>query len=395
MNNSWLQLLPGTFLWTNDNDGILYNTDSKSSYTFSLSGLIKNWCRLLGNYENLYCIEIKINNEMSDEVSNWLSNIQEMKFGKILSFENCQSKPVSFPPLLYLEKKINKTDQSKNDNLLSYLHEIAFYIGGQETEHPEYYKQLYYPVYSESTLSVKQINKVISHTKGYNLQALYFIGVSCLPPKEVESFIQSIAGFEHKKILIAKLTELGFYVNLIHSNNQCNFQLTVLCHSVAEYENALEKANVLSNVKYILLLTNIEEYIDAEKKDILDSVTLFPVCTGNNDAFFKENIFMTEEEIKQLGLNKREIFRNQTLNSNFFGKLIVMPDGKIYTNPNTNPRGTIHDSIYDIIYTEMTENGSWMETRTESPCNSCIYQWLCPPISNYEYVLGKFNLCFR
>lgn len=391
MNKSWLQLFPETFLWIKGNNGLLYNTHSQKCYPFTLVGIINDWCNQLCDCENLYCIDIR--KDVSNEASQWLSDIQEMKFGRLISVETYPNKPVSLPPLLYLEKKTDRDDPSKNEKLLSYLHEIAFYIGGNETEHPEYYKQLYYPVYSDKTLSVNQIDEILKHTKGYNLQTVHFIGVSSLPPDQIDLFVQCTSAFEHKKTVVAKLSEVDFYFNLIQANRICNYHLTVLCHSVSEYKEAFEKVNTLQDVKYLLLLTDVDDYMEAEKENILDAVTLIPVYTGKNNVFFTENVFITEEDIRQPGLNKREIFRNQTINSNFFGKLTIMPDGEIYANPNTTALGTINDSIYNLIYKEMTSNSSWMKTRTDSPCDKCVYQWLCPPVSTYEYILKKPNLC--
>lgn len=391
MNKSWLLLFPETFLWVKGNNGLLYNTHTQQCYPFTPAEIINDWCNRLSDCENLYCIEIE--DKIQGEAIQWLADIQEMKFGKLIPVETYPNKPVSLPPLLYLDRKIDTDDPSKNEKLLSYLHEIAFYLGGNETEHPEYYKQLYYPVYSGKTLHVDRIDEIIKHTKGYNLQTLYFIGMSCLPSDQIDLFVQYTSAFENRKILVAKLPELDFYFNLIHTNSICNYYLTVICHSVSEYKEASKIVNTLPAVKYILLLTDEEEYMEAEKENILDAVTLFPVYTGKNDIFFKENVFMTEEDILRPGLNKREIFRNQTINSNFFGKLVIMPDGEIYVPTNTTPVGSVNDSIYDLIHKEMASNSSWMKTRTDAPCNTCVYQWLCPPVSTYEYILKKPNLC--
>lgn len=37
---------------------------------------------------------------------------------------------------------------------------------------------------------------------------------------------------------------------------------------------------------------------------------------------------------------------------------------------------------------------NWRKTRLQlSPCDKCIYCFICPPPSNYEIVVGKNNLC--
>lgn len=98
--------------------------------------------------------------------------------------------------------------------------------------------------------------------------------------------------------------------------------------------------------------------------------------------------------ILDLQPTKREIYANQTINRNEFGKITVLPNGDILANPNNKKLGTIKDDrIHDIIYREMTEGNSWLRIRDQKPCCDCIYQWLCPSPSNYESVIGKPNLC--
>jgi len=93
-------------------------------------------------------------------------------------------------------------------------------------------------------------------------------------------------------------------------------------------------------------------------------------------------------------LTKRELFAKKELNTNFFGKLTIFPDGNIYSNPNERPLGTIKDSLYEMLYKELTEGYAWMLTRDQKePCTKCRFKFLCPPISNYEFAIGKFNLC--
>jgi len=53
------------------------------------------------------------------------------------------------------------------------------------------------------------------------------------------------------------------------------------------------------------------------------------------------------------------------------------------------------DVLLDIIY-QMLKNktGDWFLIRSQvEPCKKCIYNFLCPPVSNYEFVMNSNNLC--
>ena len=69
-------------------------------------------------------------------------------------------------------------------------------------------------------------------------------------------------------------------------------------------------------------------------------------------------------------------------------------DYKVYSCPNDKALGTIvKDTVREILYKEFTVSKSWFKVRLEhESCRHCIYNTLCPPITNYELFLGK-TLC--
>jgi pseudo-rSAM protein len=110
--------------------------------------------------------------------------------------------------------------------------------------------------------------------------------------------------------------------------------------------------------------------------------------------FFRENLFTGKEDIFSEILSIRKIFRNQKLNSNFFGTLYIMPDGTVKANMNTKAIGnTRQDTVLGLLYKEMSENTAWRKIRNSQPCDKCLYQFLCPAPSDYERATGRLNLC--
>jgi len=49
--------------------------------------------------------------------------------------------------------------------------------------------------------------------------------------------------------------------------------------------------------------------------------------------------------------------------------------------------------LINIIEKELIENTTWCVIRNKTHCYNCIYQFLCPSISGYEWVINKNNLC--
>lgn len=126
----------------------------------------------------------------------------------------------------------------------------------------------------------------------------------------------------------------------------------------------------------------------------MEHVRLVPYYNGTNRSFFEKNIYVTEEDLSNRITSKNDIFARQKLNTNFFGKLYLFPDGTLYAHLAEEPLGIIpYSSLPEMIFKELSEGKSWLNVRERKPCTSCRYQWICPSPSDYERVLGSPNLC--
>lgn len=85
----------------------------------------------------------------------------------------------------------------------------------------------------------------------------------------------------------------------------------------------------------------------------------------------------------------------QVINPFNFGKLYILNDGSAYANLNRARIGNIKtDSLKSLVLKILEREKSWTRTRKHvTPCKSYRFNALCPPIANYEYVLGKYNVC--
>ena len=76
--------------------------------------------------------------------------------------------------------------------------------------------------------------------------------------------------------------------------------------------------------------------------------------------------------------DSKDLLIKSTINSNYFGKLIFMSNGDIYSNIHSSKVGNLADNkLHEIIYREI-DNGNWVFTRKKaSPCKECIYNIFC------------------
>jgi len=158
-----------------------------------------------------------------------------------------------------------------------------------------------------------------------------------------------------------------------------------------------EIINNYENADFVFLIRN---ELDYETVDVLynkynfKTFKIVPVYTGDNLDFFENYVYLSKEDVFNKPLTHGEIFRNQKLNFNKFGILNILTNGDIKANLNAKTIGNVyHDSLLKVIYNELSENTAWRKRRNAEPCESCLYQYICPPVSNYESVIGKPNLC--
>ena len=122
---------------------------------------------------------------------------------------------------------------------------------------------------------------------------------------------------------------------------------------------------------------------------------MIPLYTDKNLLFFEKYVFNSLDDILEEPVSRKTVFRRQTLNENFFGKLTIFPDGEVYANLNFSPIGKYpQQSLKELAFKELTQPTAWFYLRDQSsPCADCVNRYLCPSPSNYELVMNKANLC--
>lgn len=385
-----LIILPGVFIWEKGDRVIFYNPNSFKSLVLSAGHPgIKMILSALGDYDNLYEIELDTNN-MEAEVRDFVNEIVSGGFG-IISEKTTGI--ISLPPLLNIQSvKKKEYGESDEDVLLEYFTELTIYPFGTNEGYPDYYRQTYFPVTSGARLPNKEIVKFLENNRTPYLNNINLV-IPCID-NEVYSLVEFLGSYgvnivihttENDKERIGKLKKF------ISTYPTLSIQLVRLGNS--EPEGFYSDPEKLSFSFLVRSEAELEKYMSDIEEYQLNDHSFIPIF-DNNLKFFEDNVFLTEDDILNSKLTKRNIFINQSVNSNFFGALTILPDGGIYSNVNRPAIGTIDDNILEIISSEMKEDHSWRYIRNQKPCSDCLYQWLCPSPSNYEFVINKPNLCF-
>ena len=394
-------LYPHIYYTTNsENKLLLYNTETGVSIE-SDSGICRELIEDVYKPVNLGVIDLTDNYLNDSDVVCFIEQIAEKDFGKIIDVTPDMPKIINLLPILNLQDDVErlKVDDKSDvgEKSLRYLNELNIYLNNSCNSHCSYcsvyYKQMKscYKGLSNTVILPGKIKELLDSLAYSSLKKINFLGGNILLYPHLNELAALLRNYDfdfHFWIHAENLMQMSFVSNL---------KQEIIVHFPTDI-NAIKKyIGKKDNQTFHFFIENEKQYADAVsiiEATGIKGYRIAPVYTGNNSLFFKENIYLSKEDIFASTIPHRIIFCNQKLNSNHFGKLYILSDGEIKANINTSTLGNIYEnSLLEIIATELDTNTAWRVIREEAPCNDCLYQYLCPPPSNYETVIGKTNLC--
>lgn len=250
-------------------------------------------------------------------------------------------------------------------------------------------------------LSIIHIKKIIDDLKGTALQKINIIGGNIFNYSEMEELNNLLRDWSkyveysiHYKNIIGNTDK----INLLNRGSSLNLLVDneIDIEILSEVKELIDGKNIKTKFSFAVGKNadfNIIEKIISKLK--INDYIIYPYYNKSNISLFLNNVFINKQDIFEAQPSQNDIFTRQTLNPLSFGQLYVTCNGNIYSNLNNPMLGNINNiSIYDSVYKEMDTGKSWWKLRTNiQPCRNCLYNLLCPPISNYEYTIGKYNLC--
>ena len=400
MKRYWLVLFPDTFLWIKNSDGIIYNSKNFKHFTFRSSEAIHELYDSLSDLDSLYSVELTESLLFNKQIKQWVDQIIDIDAGCLIEQNGENKKPISYYPFLSIQKgfKHIKWEHELNigGKIINNLHELVFYVNGSMNGSDENFRQAYYPLKTNVSLDFNLIRSFIEQCNNEMLTQITFIG----NPFNYSSFnlLQEwLLSNNHIVQFVMLVEDIEKDISKFESLNSDKIRVTGIVNNYSAFTKQSKLyQHIAENVSFVFYIKSVNEVesVSSIMEELgIKNYTVVPFYDGTNKKFFEENVYMTKDEFDAIKLSKREIYSNMTLNTYYFGKLTIMPDGKIFSNVNNTPLGALGDPIYDMIYKEMTEGETWFGIRDTKSCRDCIYQWLCPSPSNYELAIGKPNLC--
>lgn len=394
---------PTVFVEIKNGKMLLYNSYNGEKLLVNDQQIVNLFINGL-NKMNIFPIENEVLE--TNKIRDFIIEIEKNDFGYLLS--NNKTLPIQFAPLINIQTENDQEIITKDNsfNPLIDIREISIHLNGVPDN------------IQFSNLS-KQINCIHSELNTDNLN-FNQLSKFLLPIINVKSLfrINLLGGnvltypyLEEVKVLLLSIhqsTQICVYLlphivinNAVNIKEILDFQnlkfiFNLNPHLYKEFAEILPKYLPSSLIEYNLIIESEDDliYFNSIENNLIKS-NLIPLFNGLNFDFFEKNVFTDFDDIKAISISQNEVYQNKNINSYNFGKLVVLHNGDIYANLNKKMLGNIESSYApEIILNEYKIGESWFLTRLKvSPCKNCIYNFLCPPVSNYELLMNKFNLC--
>jgi pseudo-rSAM protein len=415
--SNWFFLYPYVYVSVKKDMAIAFNTLTGKLLEFPGGSPIYKIIKRLHNDSNLYVIKIK-SSQIDRQTEAFINQIRNLFFGDIIDVSLSTRKPIQFKPILNLQTTLEGitigNDKPKSliqDDLPDYLSIMNLYINNDCKQSCTFcqgaYKQFlccHKRKGRKTQLTQSDIIDLMNQVNNSSLHKLNIQGGNIfLHPtlEELVRYLNSIPILKEYHFHYLNIQNRTDFFKLMEGSGN---QITVTIHLPINTDELAAKVKIMAQYKLKNKLgfqfavqqeedIKLAETMIAEFK--LEKYQLTPFFNGENLDFFQDYVFLDRESILEGKPQMNDILEHTVLNRSDFKKLTVLSDKSVYANLNHPKAGKLgKDHIMKIIYNELHKGKSWTKVRKHAnPCKCCAYNALCPPICNYEYAIGRYDLC--
>ncbi len=392
----WLVISPEIFVDFLDGERLLmYNTSNGDFMCSCDERLYDVVCRLYSP-ENLGVIPYE---SVFDSV------VDEVVRKGILSVRKTKNatKPISFLPILSLQKDLERDADDKYARLGNKLYYLSgLYVSLDcrviEDESLAHYRNMasmQYPcvhyAIEYARLELVVLEDLLMQLKASNVPIVDFVcSHRYFLENKVQAFMNLLARYPFKyRIRIYAEDYALMSKQEVHAlSSICQFFVYVDCFTAPQLVKGIKDS--IANMCIFKLVY--------QQSDLAQNgeVCCLPVWTDKNEQMFRKIVWTSESELRNHPRSMSYLFRNQKLNSSFFGILDVSCVGDICPHGSRHKLGNFASgfTLIDAVSTEFRENHSWRITRKDLPkCRSCLLRYVCPPVSICEMLRPDIKMC--
>lgn len=391
---------------------LLYNTLTGVLLDLKAAPSVVNICKKSLSLKYAGVIPVGDRELKDNDFQIFLSLLREYYMGDLIDASQSLKKPVQMTSIPKIQKDVRclKRDAARSvgDNVLNCLSDVTLYLNntcGQKCSFCNlYYKQIiccYKEAGISKDLDISTIEELFRQIQAASITNLNICGGNPLDYVHLNELLIMLTALKIRKniyIHSLNLNDSGTALKFFESAHRIFIIFTYPCDGIFP-GNAIKAIKELNRqVIPVCLAASDEDFF--QLKSMMEAFQLehpvyLPVFNGANPDFFKANFFLSAEDIRKVGISTKDIYINEKVNKENFGQLTITADGSVYANMNERKLGVMKkQNIPEMITRELIQGKSWLKIRKNvTPCKKCLYRSLCPPISNYNRVMGRFDFC--
>lgn len=401
MNNNiqyhWFYLNDTTYLSINEKTALLYRIDVNKRLIINNLEIV-SYLSKFEDVKNMGVISVPHDILQSDEMVQLLSS----EFGFVVPEDNGNLKPAKIPQICKInidyDKRISGNEdvnyQLQMSNISKNLVKLAIFLnddGKISTTQVDYSKR-FDSMKKIGYMDFRLFSEILSQVSVYPINTIDLCGSGAILHPYFGEIVSAIHNIGKQVRLIINYDEITNEV----SKDVDNLSILVNGGFNPVQLNRVITTTNLPNSRFFFRAMCLDDidvaecFIEAYDIDCI----IVPFFDGQNAEFVQSIIAMDSDDIFSRHISRREIFRNQKLNSNLFGRLYILPNGDVFSSLINDSIGNCRtDKISKIIFSELSSGTIWRKTRNDVSCSSCIYKYLCPPPSEYEISMDYFHMC--
>lgn len=400
-SGGWFYLEPYVYLETVSGEALLLNTLDRQSIRTDVPELVNLLARLRRPASG-GVVKVGFKLGASPFFQSFLHEVKAKFMGDLLALNAYPTKPVQPMPFVSVIHDARKQQFANQESYRDYLHELTIYL---DTRCPRNCPDCFsaarqaegctsFPSISSDRILDIVEPQLPSLAYMPRLSCIHLIATDCFQTDKGDQVCALLQNFRE----ICRLTIHADNLPAMNETSRRFFssRITVL----ADEHTSLPSWDADSLAyTWVFLIRNPDAYQTIRRKladfPQLASYRFRPIYTGRNADFFREYVYVNPEDLLQDAPDLRSIHRNSLLNSHFFGKLTLMPDGEVRTHLGAPSLGNLQNQPWETFIKRACrrKDSAWFRIRGRQDCAACLYKNLCPPLSVYEEAIGQSCLC--
>ena len=391
----WLYLEPWVHVTSGSGKVLFYNTLNKKSLLYNNNRAANKLAKSFIDPENGYVIRVSEAEIAKTATGAIIAELKKLFMGDLLDTSWSEGKPVNILPKPFIKNKLTRNVFDNPDDLSlvnydDYLHEITMYLGtgssGVVKDYPLAAKQFLFPGAPSGVKKLMDfdiLSRLAVELSVFKLITLNFTGLEQFSPQKVLEAAELFKGFKcDKKFHLAVSKFNASLVNELFEIPSVSFAVYITFPFDPEKFNEMVKTIAASRhpgrFEFHFVVKNKKEL--ESSLEIIETANIAnyffnPCYDGNNFDFFREFVFITQEDVDGSKPDQHQVFSRLAFNENDFGKLTILPGGQVYANLNDPVVGTFpENSVVDLIVKETLDGKSWKRTRKATEPMQKVYK---------------------